>query len=361
MPYKRVSKKTGRQVWYASAYEGRKRIFVKVGPRKRDAEAVEADLKAKIARGEYLGIYEEKKVTLGEFVPKYLEYSKTYKSEESCERDRMSLQALRSSDFGGKYLGQICEEDIDRYMALRATQVKAGRVNKEVATLRHLYTLAIQWKYVSRNPVKGVKLLKEPPGRIRYLLQEQRWRLHEACEALSPILKAIVVMAENTGMRAGEIRGLTWDAIDLQARTITLLKTKNNELRMIPINDTLYAELEALPGPRDPGLLVFPGWRRDTLTHSFAKVASRAGIADFRFHDLRHDFASQLVMKEVGLRAVQCLLGHKDLRMTVRYSHLSQDHLQGAVNLLDRKSVPQEEAGGVQGMATSWLPDTVQG
>ena len=335
MPYKRVSKKTGRPVWYASAYRGRKRIFVKVGPRKRDAEAVEADLKAKIAKGEYLGIYEEKKITLAEFLPKYLDYSKTHKTERSYERDQISLRALTSGELGGKYLGQINQEDVERYLAQRAQRVKPGTVNKEVATLRHLFTLAVQWKYVSRNPVKGVKLLKEPPGRVRYLLPEQVFRLLQACTMHSAMLKAIVLCALNTGMRQGEILGLLWADVDLEGRTLTLRKTKNNTLRLVPINADLLGVLTALPRPEDPFERVFPEWTRAKCTMAFRRACRRAGIVDFRFHDLRHHAASWMRRRGTDIQTVGAILGHKDLRMTLRYAHLFQEELQEAVNRLE--------------------------
>lgn len=328
--------------WYATAYDHGRRVYIKAGPSKKVAEQIERDLKTKIVKGEYLGIYDERRVLFRDFIPRYLDYSKANKRPESASRDARSLKALAES-FGDRYLSEITPELIEAHKERRLQAVAPASVNKELATLKHLYSLAMKWKYVSRNPVKEVKLLKEPPGRLRYLLPEQDFRLLHACALHSPILKTIMVCARHTGMRQGEILGLTWADVNLRDRTITLRATKNNELRIIPINDTLLAELRALPRPLDSQARVFDGWTRQAVTMAFRRATRRAGIADFRFHDLRHDFASQLVMRGANLRTVQMLLGHKDLRMTTRYAHLSQEHLQEAVRLLERGS---EEASG---------------
>jgi integrase len=328
--------------WYATAYDRGRRVYVKAGPSKKVAEQIERDLKTKIVKGEYLGIYDEKRVLFRDFIPRYLAYSQANKRPESASRDARSLKALAES-FGDRYLAEITPEPIEAHKERRLQTVKPATVNKELATLKHLYTLAMRWRYVNRNPVREVKLLKEPPGRLRYLLPEQYFRLLHACALRSPTLKAIMICARHTGMRQGEILSVTWSDVDLRERTVTLRQTKNNELRMLPINDTLLSELRALPRPLDSQARVFDGWTRAALTMAFRRATKRAGIADFRFHDLRHDFASQLVMRGANLRTVQMLLGHKDLRMTTRYAHLSQEHLQEAVRLLEGGS---EEAGG---------------
>lgn len=181
------------------------------------------------------------------------------------------------------------------------------------------------------NPARTVKLFKEPLGRLRYLLPEERELLLQEC---SGMLRTIVITALETGMRKGEIQNLTWKDVDFKRRTITLTQTKNAEIRTIPISDTLLPVLQRLyverRGPRvfsKPDGGPYGNWRR-----SFESACNRAGIEDFRFHDLRHTFASYLVMSGVDIRTVQELMGHKDIKMTMRYSHLSKAHLLEAVN-----------------------------
>jgi integrase len=232
---------------------------------------------------------------------------------------------------------------IEKYKAARLQTVikKTGRtltpttVNREIGCLKHMYSMAITWRYVKRNPVKEVKLLKQPPGRLRYLEPDEAERLLESC--LEPYLKSIVVTALNTGMRKGEILSLTWNQVDLANRRITLMKTKNNELRVIPINDRLHAELAHLKTQPQKSEYVFcgdDGKPFGDIKKGWAGAVRRAGIADFRFHDLRHTVGSQLVMGGVDLRTVQQILGHKTIQMTQRYSHLSPAHVQDAMQKL---------------------------
>jgi hypothetical protein len=166
--------------WYATGYDHGRRVYVKAGPSKKVAEQIERDLKTKIVKGEYLGIYDEKRVLFRDFIPRYLAYSQANKRPESASRDARSLKAVAES-FGDRYLSEITPEPIEAHKERRLESVKPATVNKEFATLKHLYTLAMKWRYVNRNPVREVKLLKEPPGRLRYLLPEQYVRLLHAC------------------------------------------------------------------------------------------------------------------------------------------------------------------------------------
>jgi integrase len=138
-------------------------------------------------------------------------------------------------------------------------------------------------------------------------------------------------------MRKSEILNLTWDNVDLKNGLILLEKTKNGERREIPMNEPLKQLFRQLFSRRrldTEYVFVNPetGKRYIDLKRSFATACKKSGIRDFHFHDLRHTFASQLVMNGVDLKTVQELLGHKDIKMTLRYSHLSQAHKKEAVN-----------------------------
>ncbi|MHB1697439.1 MAG: site-specific integrase [bacterium] len=154
-------------------------------------------------------------------------------------------------------------------------------------------------------------------------------------------LKPVVITALNTGMRRSEILYLTWDRVDLANRIILLDKTKNGERREIPINDTLFAALSVLIRNIKCDYVFYnPATLKpfSDLKRVFGTALRKSHILDFRFHDLRHTFASMLVMKGVDLVAVKQLMGHKDIKMTLRYSHLSQAHIRNAVGVLDKKS-----------------------
>lgn len=145
-------------------------------------------------------------------------------------------------------------------------------------------------------------------------------------------------MAINTGMRKGEILNLKWENVDLKHGLILLDITKNGERREIPINETVRATLQALPRRLDiPHVFFNPktGLPYRDIKGSFATALRRSKILDFRFHDLRHTFASHLVMANIDLTTVKELLGHKDIKMTLRYAHLAPSHKVKAVDVLD--------------------------
>lgn len=215
---------------------------------------------------------------------------------------------------------------------------KPATVNRMVAVLKHCFHKGLQWDMLDEltyKKVQQVKQLEVNNTRLRFLTKEECHLLLNAC---SPHLKPIVTMALNTGMRRGEILGLTWDDIDLTHGFIFLTLTKNGERREIPINNTLRMVLESLPRRLDNGPVFFDpltGNPFQDVRSSFESALKKAGIRDFKFHDLRHTAASHLVMGGVDLTTVSRILGHKDLKMTLRYSHLSPLHLTSAINVLD--------------------------
>ncbi len=152
------------------------------------------------------------------------------------------------------------------------------------------------------------------------------------------LLKPIVTVALHTGMRKGEILGLKWEQVDLNHGFILLDTTKTGERREIPIDGTLRELFEGIPHSIE-SVYVFTdknGSPYKSIKRSFSTALKRAGIHDFRFHDTRHTFSSHLVMAGVDLTSVKELLGHKSLKMTLRYAHLAPGHKMKAVNMLDK-------------------------
>lgn len=215
---------------------------------------------------------------------------------------------------------------------------KPSTVNRLLATLKHMFSKAVEWDMVEEETLKRIRkarLLQENNRRLRYLNRDECLDLINACNAhLGPI----VITALNTGMRKAEILGLRWDQVDLKHGFILLEITKNGGRRDIPINDTLRVTLQGIIPRLDvPYVFCDPrnGKALQDVKRSFATALRKAKLHDFHFHDLRHTFASHLVMASVDITTVKELLGHKTLTMTLRYAHLAPSHRVNAVNILD--------------------------
>jgi integrase len=181
-----------------------------------------------------------------------------------------------------------------------------------------------------------VKFFKENNKRVRYLEKEEIPRLiNNCCE----YLKGIVIIAVNTGMRRGEIFNIKWQDIDLNNGIIYIRNSKSGEKREIPINEAVKRAFINIRKHPDSSYVFYKlgGNPRRDIRKTFLQALKKSGIVGFRFHDLRHTFASQLVMSGVDLNTVRELLGHKTIQMTLRYSHLSCDHKKRAVDALSRQ------------------------
>src|SRR5262245_41574079 len=158
----------------------------------------------------------------------------------------------------------------------------------------------------------------------------------------APSLRLYIVAALQTGARRGELMNLRWGDVDFRALTVAFRQTKNGAARTVPMTDTLRETLCKLPRPLDPDAHVFPERDPKVLSRSFARLAKRLGIKNIRFHDLRHDAASTLTMAAVPQRTIMAILGHRDPRMTMRYQHLTPEHLRDAARALETR--PHERA-----------------
>ncbi len=197
---------------------------------------------------------------------------------------------------------------------------------------------AVREGLISTNPAKEVKLFPEKPTKLRVVSSDEFLKLYNEA---SDFFKPILIIAINTGMRRSEILNLTWDDIDLVKSYIYVGDTKNNDYRIIPINQTLLRTFKALKGSNENNYLFANrnGEAVKSVKKAFWGALRRSGIAHCRFHDLRHTFASNLVMAGVDIVTVQELMGHKDISMTRRYSHPTPEHKEQAVEKLNHAAI----------------------
>ena len=280
-----------------------------------------------------------KPITFAELGQRYMDYAGG--RLKSHDRLKSFINTL-NKHFGNKKLGDFNMLTIEN---MQSDIIKKGLsvayTNRLTAVLKRMFVKAMDWEIITEDDLKRirkVKLLKGEVKRLRYLADDEAERLVSHCE---PYLKPIVTTALNTGMRKSEILNLTWDRVDMLNRVILLDTTKNGERREIPINDNLYVALTGIIRQINVKYVFFnPRTLKPykDIKKAFSAALSKSHILDFRFHDLRHTFASQLVMKSVDLATVRDLMGHKDIKMTLRYSHLSKTHLKDAVNVLNKKN-----------------------
>jgi integrase len=245
---------------------------------------------------------------------------------------------------------------------IKSKMAKAGRAPRSIeytlAVIRQVFNYARKNDlFNGDNPVSKVKIPRTDNRRVRFLTHAEADTLLTSLMKKSKQVHDMALLSLHTGMRAGEIFGLTWGCVDLEAGTILLKDTKNKSSRAAFMTQAVKDMLAGIiPGGAGMDDLVFPG-RGGVKMVQISKTFKRTvddlfnqGVGDTRqrviFHTLRHTFASWLVMEGVDLYRVKELLGHKDLTMTQRYSHLGPDSLRGAINVLEKAFQQKETSVG---------------
>jgi integrase len=305
-----------------------------------------------IAQGEVTGI-REAGVTVTAFIDtRYWPAVQATLAPSWAVRTRGILDRQIIPRFGALALTALRREHIEAWFAERLAAVKASTANKELGRLKHLLTRAVDWSYLRVSPAARIRKAPEPPGRVRYLTDDERTRLLEGdvvtvtasdgrtwtyTRAPPPTLRAYMLAALQTGARRGELCRLTSRDINWPARTITLRATKTRTTRTLPMTEPLEVLLRSFPRALNPAAPVLPRTTPAELTRTFRRYVQAIGLKDLTFHDLRHDVASTLTAAGVPQRAVMEILGHRDLRMTVRYQHVAPGYLRGAMGALQTR------------------------
>lgn len=346
--YKKTGKK-GKVSYQAFWYEpvrnpgDKPKLVGKCFPTEREARDHLA--KARVSKREkryhdVFDVKEETKTTFSTLLDLYVE---NFGTQRSYPTKVFAIRELREA-FGDRLLSQITYLDMETYRNRRkAIPLKSGKprsdasVNYEMAVFAHILAKAVEWGLLESNPFKKGKRLmfKVDNQRKRFLNEAEMEALLRECPRH---LKPIVHTALLTGMRREEVLSLKWEQVRDDFIYLDGAMTKSGKGRQIPINESLaevLSEVRLEKQLKSPFVFCDAQGRRfQDVKNSFQGACRRAGIRDFTFHDLRHTFASHLVMQGAGLAAVQKLLGHADIKMTMRYSHLSPGHLQETVALL---------------------------
>ena len=252
-------------------------------------------------------------------------------------------------------LERVTPAMVDAIKVRRAQEVKKCSVDRNLQVLRRFFNWCIEQGLAAENPVRHVKFFRADTKRLRYLTNEEyQLLLDEATKVKrSPFLREAIEMAVHTGLRRGNLFSLRWEWVDWLNRLVRVPHTKSGRPHAVPFNATALAALQRLWSARSDGPYVFAhvtgqnaGEAVRDLKKGFRRAVENAGLEDFRWHDMRHTFASWLVMRGASLRAVAELLGHQTMQMTMRYAHLSPGYLSTEVSLLDEVgSTPRARKG----------------
>lgn len=280
------------------------------------------------------------KASFFEAADSFLAYSKARK--KSYAQDERVIAGLKAF-FGDRPLDGLTPDLVEEYLAHRQKQGHQRReggslsgctLNREVACLKTILNRAILNRKIDRNPIQGIRRFKEY-SRNRTLTQEEFQALLRHCAAH---LQPIVRLAYLTGMRCGEILGLRWNQVDLKNRIITLeaADTKTQEKREIPLAEAFIQLFQRIPRTLGcPNVFTFMGQPIKSVKTAFTMACRRAGIKDFRFHDLRHCAVTNLRKAGVSDSVIMSISGHKTDAVFRKYDRIDRDDRKNALQRVE--------------------------
>jgi integrase len=307
-------------------------------------------------------------LTLEEFIEN--EYTPWIKQQRKAAVQTLAhIKRCFVKSFGNKQLTEITPVLIDQWRTQRLKDgLSTETVNRDVATFKAALSKAVLWEFIERHPLEKLKLLKvDRVAKVRFLSMEEeklfrqvlisrdekmkkqresanQWRKDRDYELypdknnhhFADYLHPMILLSINTGLRQGEVFSLEWGNIDFNQAMLTIegAYAKSGKTRHIPLNKEALLVLRLWREQTSNRDLVFSnsdGQQFNNVKKSWAAVLTKAEINNFRWHDIRHHFASRLVMAGVDLNTVRELLGHADITMTLRYAHLAPEHKANAV------------------------------
>jgi len=292
---------------------------------------------ARRRQGIYFPEQTKKKHTLSNLIDQYIEC--ILPSNQKSSKDVIRHLQWWKSKIGKYTLNHISPDLIAKYrkeliegITPKGTQRTPATTNRYLASLSIVLSYGVkECGWLSANPMLRVSKLKESKGRDRILSKEECEKLLNACrQSNSPFLFTAVILAISTGMRQGEILKLTWDNVNIEEGIISLRETKNGYPRSIPLVGSALNEIKKIFQNRNPhNPFVFPSKKRFgeiSIRKPWEAALKKAGIENFRFHDLRHTFATFAAKSGASNLELATVMGHRSLSMLSRYTHMDVNH-----------------------------------
>lgn len=323
--------------------------------RKTDAKIWAQNTESAIREGRYFGYATGKRKLMADLIDRYIDEILPLKPKSIVDQKRQltywknRIGHLTIQEVTPSVVTSV-RNDLSKGIIKGGAKRSNGTVNRYLAVLSHAFTIAMkEWEWVNDNPCMKVSKLKEARGRDRYLSKAEKSRLLESCRhSDSEYLYFIVVLALSTGARKNEILSLKWEDVHFDRGVIELKETKNGEKRILPLQGNVFKLIFELFKHRNIfSEYLFPSPHTNLkpvcIRNSFEAAIKKAGIENFRFHDLRHTSASYMAMDGATIPDIASVLGHKTLQMVQRYAHLSEAHTKKVVASMNEKMFDGED------------------
>jgi integrase len=288
--------------------------------RKADAERWGVETEARLQRGQLPdSLAQLRQTTLRQMLERYRDTVTVRKRGHFNETIRVN--ALLRQPFADESLASLSPQHFIEYRTERIRSVKPATVNRELTTLKHLFTVARdEWGMSVENPFARIRPARADEPRTRRL-EKGEWEslVTAADECRNAEVRPVMEFAVETGMRRGEILGVLWDHVRADKRTLLIPTTKTGLPRTIPLSSRALVILEA---QRAKGLALPCPLTVESFHMAWKRLIKRAGLVDFHFHDLRHEAVSRFFEMGLSVPEVALISGHKDFRMLARYTHL---------------------------------------
>ena len=320
------------RIWYADFYINGQRVQTSTGtPNKREAERFIA---RRMAQGSPVKAV---RMSLEEFGRQYMDYAKTNK--RSWIRDKQMLKQLNGF-YGPALLSDIGQLSVEGYKRHRIEHIAPATVNREVALLKHMYNLAEAWGlFHGRNPVKGVRFLPENNLKLRILSEPEEAKLLPCCPQY---LRDMVLFDLHTGLRSGDLFELKWEDINRKENHLKIIVQKTQQELELPLSEALTGILDRWHASKCCPYVFYcqlTGDRFHDVRGGLKKAVKEAGLTGITWHTFRHTFATRLLAQGTDIVTVKELLGHAEIKTTMRYAHTSKAAKKTAVSKLSVKVV----------------------
>lgn len=295
-----------------------------------EARLFEAELIKKISNVQNGLEVQDKRIKLDKLMDYFLNYS--FLNKKSYEQDMYRSKVILNYFGHSRYIETIKAFDIEQFKGFLVSKI-CGKTtaNRYLEILSKMFNMAVENEWLSKNPIKKTTKFKIQNYTVRYLTEDEEKRLFKY---LKGDLRNIVIVALNTGLRKSNILNLKWENINIEFKTIEITDNKSNKHLKIFMNKTLIDMFTSLPHVSEYVFINKQTNKPYVKLRSWYTALRKAGIENFRFHDLRHTVCTRLIKNGVPLPTVQHIMGHSSIQTTMRYNHIESVDIKNAMEIL---------------------------